>query len=268
MSKSAVISKVDGLILRESGPWIKKKHHYLTEYAKIFTIGMSKKWQNLTYIDLFAGPGRCIIKSAPDEFDGSPLLMLQHNFSHYIFVEEDRKIMQALQKRCESSPKHSHITFINADCHKTIEQVIEKIPYKSLSLAFIDPVDINIPFATLRSFSQTPYGIDLLINIQLGMDIKRNFELYKSQGDDSKLGSFLDGSVPWDQLRDTVDVIKLYKERIGKLGYSTVEYTDIPVHNTKKAEMYFLMFASKNPRGLHFWKQITRKDHLGQKELF
>ncbi len=107
MSKSAVISEVDGSILRESGPWIKKKHYYLTEYAKIFTIGMGKKWRNLTYIDLFAGPGRCIIKSVQDEFDGSPLLMLQHKFSHYIFVEQDKKIMEALQRRCASSPKNS-----------------------------------------------------------------------------------------------------------------------------------------------------------------
>lgn len=268
MPENKLISEIDNLPVRKSGLWIKKKHYYLTEYAKIFTTGMGKKWSKLTYIDFFAGPGRCFVESGQEEMDGSPLLMLQYDFYHYIFVEKDINIMQALQKRCQDSPKVKNIAFLNADCHETIDQVIQKIPSQSLSLAFIDPTDINIPFTTIENLSKTPHGVDLIINIQLGIDMKRNFELYKSQGDKSKLGRFLGENINWSELKDTVDVIKCYKERIGNLGYSTVEFKDISIHNTKKAEMYFLMFASKNPRGLDFWRKITRKDHQGQQELF
>lgn len=195
-------------------------------------------------------------------------MLLQHRFTNYFFVEKDRESISALQKRCTQSPKYSDITFINEDCHQTISQVISRIPSRSLGLAFIDPTDINIPFTTVQHFAESAHGIDLLINVQLGIDIKRNFRRYKLEGDSSRLGQFLGGNVPWDKLKDTVDVIKLYKERIGKLGYGTVEYTDIPVHNTKKAQMYFLLFASKHSRGLDFWKKVTRKDHVGQQELF
>lgn len=268
MSQNQFISKIDSLISRKSGSWIKKKHFYLNEYAKIFTRGMGKKWPHLIYIDLFAGPGRCIVKEREEELDGSPLMMLQHNFTDYIFVEKEKVLMEALQKRCAQSPKFSSITFINEDCHCTISQVISKIPSRSLGLAFIDPTDINIPFMTVQHFAESAHGFDLLINVQLGIDIKRNFKRYKSEGDTSRLGRFLGGKVPWDELNDTINVIKLYKERIGKLGYGIVEYTDIPVHNTKKAQMYFLLFASKHRRGLDFWKKITRKDHVGQGELF
>lgn len=268
MSQNQFISEIDGLVARPSGPWIKKKHYYLNEYAKIFTVGMRKKRKRLVYIDLFAGPGRCYIRVNKEELDGSPRMMLLHHFTDYIFVEKNKDLMEALQKRCSDSPKFSHITFINEDCHKSISQVMAKVPAESLGLAFIDPTDIHIPFTTLQAFARSSQGIDLLINVQFGIDLKRNFRWYKSEGDSSRLGQFLGGGVPWNDLRNTTDVIKLYKERILKLGYETVEYTDIPVHNTKKAEMYFLLFASRHPRGLDFWKKITRKDHFGQVELF
>ena len=65
MKNISLVSKIDGLAIRESGPWVKKKHYYLSEYAKILTIGMGKKWSNLTYIDLFAGPGTLPPKTVP-----------------------------------------------------------------------------------------------------------------------------------------------------------------------------------------------------------
>lgn len=62
MSQNQFISKIDGLISRPSGSWIKKKHYYLNEYAKIFTRGMRKKWPHLIYIDLFAVLGVVLLR--------------------------------------------------------------------------------------------------------------------------------------------------------------------------------------------------------------
>lgn len=100
------------------------------------------------------------------------------------------------------------------------------------------------------------------------MDITRNFLAYKKKGDNSKLGLFLGGSVDWGKLNNPHDAVKLYKERIKGLGYKTVEFKDITIKNALNVPMYFLLFASKNPRGLHFWKEITKKDTSGQLELF
>jgi len=99
------------------------------------------------------------------------------------------------------------------------------------------------------------------------MDIKRNFAEYKKQGDSSRLGKFLGGNVPWSELRKPLDAVNLYKERIRNLGYKAVEYKDVPVYNTRNAPMYFLFFASKDPRGTDFWKKITIKDDQGQLEF-
>jgi hypothetical protein len=100
------------------------------------------------------------------------------------------------------------------------------------------------------------------------MDITRNFIAYKQKGDNSKLGLFLGSNVAWDKINNPRDAVKLYKERIKELGYQIVEFKDITIRNTLNAPMYFLLFASKNPRGLYFWKEITKKDPSGQLELF
>jgi three-Cys-motif partner protein len=260
MMKKKLISKVDGLSIRPSGPWINRKHFFLKRYADIFTRGMKTKWP-LTYVDLFAGPGRCSITDKPEEVEGSPLIALNYEFDKYIFVEADQEDFEALKQRCSKSPKFSKIQFVCGDCN----HVIDQIKPLELSLAFIDPTGIDIHFDTIRALADSR-RVDLLMNIQFEMDIKRNFHLYQQKKDGSKLDLFLGGEVDWSGIKNPVDVIKLYKTRIRQLGYRTVEYY-ISVKNTKKVPMYFLFFASKNPKGLEFWNKITKKDETGQYEL-
>lgn len=255
-----LISKVDGLPIRPSGPWIDRKHFFLKRYADIFTKGMKNKW-SLTYVDLFAGPGRCLIDSRPDELEGSPLISLNYEFDKFIFIEASKEDFDALKQRCSKSPKFSRIQFISGDCNSVIEKVVPD----GLSLAFVDPTGIDIHFNTIRSLANGR-KVDLLMNIQFGMDIKRNFQLYQQKKDGSQLDSFLGGHVEWKHLKTPTDVINLYKDRIRRLGYGTVEY-DIVVKNTQNVPMYFLFFASKHPRGLDFWKKITKKDETGQYQL-
>ncbi len=261
------VSNVDGLTVRPSGPWINRKYFYLTRYADIFTRGMGKKWSGvgLTYIDLFAGPGRCLIESRGQERDGSPLIALNREFSKYIFIESDKTNMAALRERCRKSPKFSQIEFLEGDCNA----VIQKVNPTDLSLAFVDPTDIDIPFDMLTSLTRGRQ-VDLLLNIQFGMDLRRNFKVYLKKGGASKLARFLGESWQGSKMNEPRDALELFKRRLNeKLGYSTVQLKDVGVRNYgKNALMYFLVFASKHPRGLDFWKKITTKDETGQMELF
>lgn len=261
------ISNVDGLIVRPSGPWIEKKFFYLTRYADIFTRGMGKKWNRggLTYIDLFAGPGRCLIESSGQVKDGSPLRALNYEFSKYIFIESDKSNLAALRERCKKSPKFPQIEFIEGECNA----VIQEVKPTGLSLAFIDPTDIDIPFDMLTTLTRGRQ-MDLLLNIQFGMDLRRNFKLYLKQGGASKLTRLLGGDWTGNRMDSPRDAFELFKRRMSeRLGYSTVRFKDMGVRNDKKnALMYFLVFASKHPKGLEFWKKITTKDETGQMELF
>lgn len=256
------VSMVDNLVLRPSGPWIDRKYHYLRKYLDILTKGMKKRWSGaLTYIDLFAGPGRCLIVPGQVERNGSPLLALGREFARYVFVESDPRCLEALRKRCDASPQHPKIIFLAGDCNAVIDQVKPD----GLSLAFIDPTGIDIHLKTIETLSRG-HQVDLLINVQV-MDIRRNLVRYRRPG--SKLDRFLGGGIETQTLRTPHDVIALYKKRIHALGYGTVEFKDIMVRNVERnAPLYFLLFASKHPRGLDFWSKITAKDESGQLEFF
>ena len=261
------VSNVDGLVIRPSGPWIERKYFYLTRYADIFTRGMGKKWSHtgLTYIDLFAGPGQCFIEATGQERDGSALISLNYEFSKYIFIESDPTNIAALRQRCRKSPKFSKIEFIEGDCNA----VIGKVRPTGLTLAFIDPAGLDITFDTLSTLTQGRQ-VDLLLNVQFGMDLRRNFSRYLKEGGASKLARFLGGDWDGQKMDEARDALELFKRRLNeKLGYKTVEFKDVGVRNYgRNALMYFLVFASKHPRGLDFWKKITTKDEVGQLELF
>jgi hypothetical protein len=48
----------NGLVARSTGPWV-NDNYYLERYLTIFARGVGRNWAgNLSYIDLFAGPGR------------------------------------------------------------------------------------------------------------------------------------------------------------------------------------------------------------------
>src|SRR6266568_1499908 len=84
------ISSVDGLPLRDSGSWIAEKHEKLTYYAQMFATGMKpteKKpdhWRHRIYLELFSGPGKCLVRETGKEELGSPLKVINHEFTRFI----------------------------------------------------------------------------------------------------------------------------------------------------------------------------------------
>ena len=261
---SSYISSIDGLPVRDSGPWIQRKYFFLKRYMDIFTRGMKAKWQgHLSYIDLFAGPGRCLVRDTNSEVDGSPLIALNHEFSKYILVEKDPESLRVLRQRCGKSPKHRSIQIIEGDCNTVISKVVPD----GLSLAFIDPTGIDVHFDTIRALT-SGRPVDLLMTVQFAMDMKRNFEQFRKQGSRSKLWKFLGGNVDWPAVRDAKAALELFKERVRGLEYRTAEFRDITVRNVQRnVPMYFLFFASKNPKGIEFWNKITARDETGQGQL-
>ena len=91
------VSKVDGLPIRDSGVWIEKKHKPLVYFSEIFNQSMKDKpWDHRINLELFAGPGRCLVRETKEEQPGSPLRTLDANFTHYIFVEMNKEGAEAL----------------------------------------------------------------------------------------------------------------------------------------------------------------------------
>jgi three-Cys-motif partner protein len=98
----------DGLPLDEVGAWAKEKHERLRKYVDI-TRGVRKRWVEgtggATYIDLFSGAGRAVVRETEERIDGSPLVALKSAlsggapFSEIYIADESEERCNACEAR-------------------------------------------------------------------------------------------------------------------------------------------------------------------------
>jgi len=263
----------DGLPARPTGPWVHEKKFYLERYLSIFTRGVSRKWDGkLCYVDLFSGPGRSIIRTTGEEVDGSPLVALKEELAHYVFVDVP-EVLDTLRRRIEGHPKAGIISLIEGDCNKVIAGVLRASPPDHLTLAFIDPTGLQIQFDTIQRLVQNR-KVDLLMTIQFGMGIRMNLRQYlESEGEG--MTAFL-GNSSW---RDDFElggtpsqigrrIVDRYLRQLRGLGYDTVQDREIEVRSDQNnLLLYYIVFASRHPRGQDFWRKITEIQPSGQRLL-
>ena len=259
-SETQVIAS-DGLPARPTGQWVLGKKYYLARYLDIMTRGVGKKWAgNLSYVDLFAGPGRSLVRGTGEEVEGSPLLALEREFSHYVFVDVP-DVLSVLKRRLIGHPKASRISFVEGDCNAVIETVRKELPAGHLTLAFIDPTGLQIQFRSIRRLVQDR-KMDLLMTIQLGMGVTMNLPQYlKTEG--NRLTGFL-GNARWREdikqggtasLRPIVSGPIL--QELRSMRYSTVREREIDIRNDQNLLLYVMVLASRHPLGGKFWREAT-----------
>lgn len=264
----------DGLVVKDSGVWAKEKLYYLERYLDIVSVGMKKKWAGkLYYVDLFAGPGKCLIRGTNEEVDGSPLIALKFNFAKYFFVESDEKCYQALAARAKIRAPGKNIETIQGDCNDVIERI--NLPPSSLALAFIDPTGVSpLAFETIRKLVENR-RVDLIINFPEGMGIRMNLRQY-TNSEANALDRFM-GTSKWkaryEQSMNSFnqacsEIAQEYLGNLGALGYIAVDSDWIPVKTHKNTLLYYLLFASKHSRGNDLWRKIKQIDPHGQRRLF
>src|ERR1700739_2046372 len=158
------------------------------------TRAVGKKWAAIpSYIYLFAGPGRSVVRGTGEEVEGSPLMALDREFSRYVFVDVP-EVLSILKRRLAGHPKVSQVSFVEGDCNSVIEAVREALPPNHLTLAFIDPTGLQIQFRSLCHLVHNR-KMDLLMTSQLGMGVTMNLPQYlKTEG--ARLTAFL-GNARW-----------------------------------------------------------------------
>ncbi len=263
----------DGLPARQTGPWVHDKEYYLGRYLEIFTKGVRRKWQGkLSYIDLFSGPGRSVIRNTGEEVEGSPFVALNCDFARYVFVDVP-EVLSTLGARLRSHPKFAQISLIEGDCNAVIDEVRAASPSDHLTLAFIDPTGLQIHFSTVERLVHNR-KMDLLMTIQLGMGIRMNLRSY-SQGERAALTAYLGN----DEWRKDVEaggspsqaarrIQERYLQQLKKLGYGTVQYREIDIRSDQhNLLLYFMVLASRHPLGEQFWRKATQIQRSGQRFL-
>ncbi len=274
------LSITDGLPVRCVGGWAKKKIYILNRYFDIFSKSMRNKWK-LNYIEICSGPGKCIDKDTGQEFDGTPLSILNIESIEFIknalFLDIDDKVISILNKRIELMGKSNIAKAIKCDYNdnKILLSILNDLPQNALNLIFLDPTDCSIPFSLIESINKVLNNTDFIVNTAFGTDLKRNLRkaIHNKHYDSrNKYLNFLGSNDFFDRPEvikiaqtETPNVLldEFFKEYKNNLSKLNLKYTAA----SQIKHFYYLFFASKHPLGLKFWSEANHIDSNGQSRL-
>jgi len=267
----------DGLPARSVGNWSNEKLFYVRRYCEIFNKGMQYLWPTRVYIDLFAGPGRCVIRGTGEEIDGSPVIAAScvPGFSHLFVNDRDPEVVASLRSRLDG-PDSAKIHYLTEDCNAAALDIAGHLdrlsPSSQLSVCFIDPTNWQIRFDSVAALARGR-RMDLIVVFQIGY-MKRvahlkPLEITRFFGDDPS-------DPEWYRLYDangrqgrglTRILLDHYRGKLVRLGYVDFHDEVSVEYNNDGVPLYNMLFASKHQRGTDFWKKISGRQHDGQIRL-
>jgi three-Cys-motif partner protein len=273
--KEYLLPVADGLEPRKSQPYARYKLKALEIYLSITTTSMHQRpWSEMFFLDLQAGPGKNIIGN--DVILGSPLiaLTLPHPFTQYRFNEIDPVLVEALRTRTQASELANRVQIYQEDVNQVAYKVCDEIEHidrrprtegkwSTLNVAFLDPEGLELQWSTVKRLA-TIKKMDLIINFST-MGINRAVGKKYTEA----MNNFF-GNTDWQEISNISDSTKrrrqyidLYLRQLRSLGYHVEEDPDLEQHdmsmrNSRNAEVYSLIFASKHPLGDKFWRQAKK----------
>ena len=271
----------DNLAVRCVGEWAEQKIYFLYQYFGIFSEGMKNKWKNnINYVEICSGPGRCINRKNGDELDGTALSILKHksfvNINKAFFFDFNETVVDVLNQRIKNigitNAKALVADYYNADdlCSK----IYAEISNTSLNLVFIDPTDCSVPFQLIQKIKNTLPNVDFIINVATGTDFNRNIPMaFQDKERAKKYITFLgDDSFFVDSNNKTLCKNKEYEKlrECFRTSYqSSLQRIGFNYFDIQLIEHYYdILFAASHSRAMDFWKKATKIKHDGQKELF
>jgi len=259
----------DGQNVMLAGSWARDKLYYVDRYCNIFNAGMRSRWSTRAYVDLFSGPGRCAVEHGQEEFDGSPLVALKCRvpFTHFFLNDMNKAAVEALKKRAALF-EPVHIAYYNEDCNRVVNRLVKDLPTNSLDFCLVDPTNWQISFESIRRLTEGR-RMDLAVTFHVGA-IKRCADDAPEELDD-----FFGDSLWRDEYVSALRagrhegsrvLLDAYETRLGALGYRET-HDLVLVKGPRNVPLYYLMFASKHPRGKDFWDKISLRSASGQVRL-
>ena len=268
------------------GTWAEDKYYFLERYLNASRKARQKfsDQGNSVFIDLFSGPGRCIIREKKEEISSGGFCATELSeapFNEYIFSDIDEKNIEALRQRTQQK---SNRIFYTGDSNETINDIVSYLKKKDYRyhFAYIDPfAPENLKFATLKALAQFK-RMDMLIHFPIG-SIHRNLDNWMGRTN-TILDTFL-GTDTWrDRIKDARENAKyndyhvltdVFKEQLKSVGYPEEglrsgildELPTVSVKNTRNVNLYVLILAAKHERAQKIWNSIIKIDSKGQRSF-
>lgn len=262
----------DEYYIPEVREWSLEKYKLVGSYCDIFTNGMKDKWNQLVYIDLFAGAGYARIIETGKTYLSSALIAmsLPVKFSKYILCEDDPERYLALKSRIEKNFSHLNVSLLNGDSNKNVVQILSLLPKFGknntlLPFCFVDPFSLNLHFNTIAHLGGKRL-MDFLILQALHMDGNRNLSKYIKEEND-KIALYL-GDPDWrikfnESCKSNSSnfvrfLAEQYMIKMKSIGYLPENNMHQIRSNEKNLPLYYLAFYSKHPRGIDYYKRVEK----------
>jgi three-Cys-motif partner protein len=276
VKKPPIFDPGDDLIVGEVGPWASEKHDRLRRYIDA-SRGARAKFlppkgtAGASYIELYSGAGRSVIKDTNQFIEGSAVVAFNAGhasgrpFSEMHLSDLEAQNSAALVQRIKAlgGAPTSYV----GEAGVVVDQVMSAINPYGLHLAFLDPFNLaQLPFSIIEKMLRVK-RMDMIIHVSV-QDLQRNFDTH------SRVGQSLDIFAPgW---RDEVNV----NQATAALRAAFVEYwlgmiralgtrpaTGKPlIVGEKNQRLYWLVFLSSNPLGHELWNDV--QNLTGQGSLF
>ncbi len=276
-------------LVRDVGPWTLRKLEYLQDYLTAFLNATSTVWRKggrISYLDVFAGPGRLRSKEDGKTYDGSPLIAARFTprISNFVFIEEDSASARSLQRHVELKGITAQARVVSGDCNVVIGQALNSIPSGNLpAVAFVDPAKLNLNWSTIAAIAlhKRPRRIEQFILFPWNMDANRFFIEDQDMGEVwSSAPTRLDhampdpwrwrsvykdlqaGRLPREHLRRRV--LYLYWRGLHDLGYNYVANPKL-VRSDRGVPLYHMFFASDHAAADRIMSHVLfRQPRLGE----
>lgn len=267
----------DGLPARPSGEWAKEKLDYVSAYLHVVPRAVGRKWQhNVAYLDLMAGPGRCVLEHG-GEFQGSPLVAMavdRPGYARIILIEADPRLADALRARTADDAR---VSVLEGDCNQAavLEKAIALLPTGALVIAFADNLGTTVPFATLWMLTRLHPKVDILVTFP-SSDLQRNCDaaLEDDPGHGPRFDAFFGDAgwrdmVPLGPRRYLVDRLEdYYAHQLERLGYPHVTTSPQAMRNSRNRELYRLLLASSHKLAVKLFDAVVPYTPTAKARLF
>jgi three-Cys-motif partner protein len=278
----------DNLPVQCVGPWAENKYYFLERYLNASCEARRKfsDKNNAVFIDLFAGPGTCIIRGEKKEIPSGGIRALRREearFNEYFYFDISEVNVDALKKRIGAV---SNCNICCDDSNLMIKRLVDVLNRKAYRyhFAFIDPFGPDgLSFQTIKELARLK-RMDLLIHFPIGA-IKRTINKWIKNQD-----TILDKFLGTDQWRDKIKnasqnnvyqiLTDIFKEQLKTVGYPEEglklapsdenAFSGLPtvaVKNTKEVDLYVLILAAKNKLAQKIWNSVIKRRPDGQKSF-
>jgi three-Cys-motif partner protein len=275
------------------GPWAAQKLDALENYLRFYNRALKNKPFTRVYIDAFAGSPKSKIRGSGEPTEPSPFfddretaeaheqfilgsparaLQIENGFDKSFFFDLDKSRAESLSLLCQG---REGVTVRVGDCNPLIRALEDDLSKSNIrGIAFLDPYGAHLEWKTLESLARTG-KMEVLINFPVAMAINR---LITRSGDiPEKWSDQLNNCFGTEEWRDIAyrvrrtllgnELVKqphvadrlldLYMRRLRKLFAHVAEPRLI--RNTKRAPLYYLIWAGPNKLGLKGAEYILRQ---------